>query len=82
MAPERLSHIDRKPMAWLAFRRAVATAGLPCHVYGDGTAIEAGDNDFAPDAELRCGEELDGGGVSLPGPLVVVEVLSPGTLVW
>ena len=27
MAPERLSHVDRKAMVWLALRRAVAAAG-------------------------------------------------------
>jgi Uma2 family endonuclease len=36
MAPERVSHSDRKAMAWLALRQAVAAAGLPCHVYVDG----------------------------------------------
>lgn len=79
MAPERLSHVDRKAMVWLALRRAVAAAGLPCHVYGDGATVEVDDNDFEPDALLRCGDSLSGDGVSVPDPLVVVEVLSPST---
>jgi Uma2 family endonuclease len=79
MAPERLSHADRKAMVWLALRRGVAEAGLPCHVYPDGVTVEVDDSDFEPDAVLRCGEALPGDLVSVPDPLVVVEVLSPGT---
>lgn len=79
MAPERLSHVDRKSLVWLALRRAVAAAGLPCHVYGDGVTVEVDDNDFEPDAILRCGDPLPGEGVAVPDPLVVVEVLSPST---
>jgi Uma2 family endonuclease len=79
MAPERRSHADRKALAWLALRRAIAAAGLPCHVYPDGMTVEVGDSDYEPDAVLRCGEPLDGDGIDVPDPLVVVEVLSPST---
>jgi Uma2 family endonuclease len=79
MAPEWLDHADRKALAWLALRRAVAAAGLPCHVYPDGVAVEVGESDYEPDAVLRCGDPLPGDAVSVPDPLVVVEVLSPGT---
>jgi Uma2 family endonuclease len=79
MAPERRSHADRKAMVWLALRRAVAAAGLPCHVYPDGITVEVDDNDFEPDAILRCGDALPGDGVDVPDPMVVVEVLSPST---
>jgi Uma2 family endonuclease len=80
MAPERRSHADRKVMVWLALRRAVAAAGLPCHAYPDGVTVEVDDNDFEPDAILRCGDALPGDGVDVPDPMVVVEVLSPNTL--
>jgi Uma2 family endonuclease len=79
MAPERASHADRKALAWLALRRAIAAAGLACHVYPDGMTIEIGDSDYEPDAVLRCGEPLSGDAVTVPDPLVLVEVLSPGT---
>ncbi len=79
MAPERLSHADRKALVWLVLRQAVATAELPCHVYPDGVTIEVGDNDFEPDAVLRCGEPLAGDATAVPDPLIVVEVLSPST---
>ena len=66
-------------MVWLALRRAVAAVGAPCHVYPDGVTIEVDDSDFEPDATLRCGDPLPGDRVSVPDPMVVVEVLSPGT---
>jgi Uma2 family endonuclease len=79
MAPERLGHADRKALVWLALRRAIAAAGLPCHVYPDGVTVEVDENDFEPDAILRCGDTLPDDAVSVPDPLVVVEVLSPST---
>jgi Uma2 family endonuclease len=79
MAREQLSHVERKSLVWLALHQAVAAAGLPCEVYPDGVTVEVDDNDFEPDAILRFGEVLPGGGVSIPDPLVVVEVLSPST---
>ncbi len=39
IAPERLNHADRKALVWLALRRAVVEAGLPCHVYPDGVTV-------------------------------------------
>jgi Uma2 family endonuclease len=79
MAPERANHADRKALIWLALRQAVAAAGLPCHAYPDGMTVEVDDNDFEPDAVLRCGPPLSGDAIAVPDPLVVVEVLSPGT---
>jgi Uma2 family endonuclease len=79
MAPERVSHTDRKALAWLALRRAVAAAGLPCDVYADGPTVGVDDNDFEPDAVLRCGELLPPEATVVPDPVVIVEVLSPTT---
>ncbi len=79
MAPERRIHADRKALAWLALRRAIAAAGVPCHVYPDGITVSVGESDYEPDAVLRCGPPLPGDGVDVPDPLVVVEVLSPST---
>jgi len=79
MAPERIEHNDRKMLAWLALRRAVRDAGLPCHVNGDGMTVEVGDSDYEPDAILYCGERLPPGSTTVPLPVVIVEVLSPAT---
>lgn len=79
MAPERVEHNDRKMLAWLALRRAVRDAGLPCDVCGDGMTVEVGDSDYEPDAVLYCGDRLPPGSVAVPEPVVIVEVLSPST---
>jgi Uma2 family endonuclease len=79
MAPERVEHNDRKMLAWLALRRAVCDARVPCHVNGDGMTVEVGDSDYEPDAILYCGERLPPGSTTVPDPLVVVEVLYPDT---
>jgi Uma2 family endonuclease len=79
MAAERANHADRKALAWLALRRAIAAADLPCHAYPDGMTVEVGESDYEPDAVVRCGDPLPGDAVVVPDPLVVVEVLSPST---
>jgi Uma2 family endonuclease len=79
MAPQRLHYVNRKAMIWLALRRAVLEARLPCHVYADGVTIEVDESDFEPDAVLRCGPKLADDAVAVPDPMVIVEVLSPGT---
>src|SRR5260370_42604768 len=58
MAPERLSHADRKALVWLALRLAGTDAGLPCHVYPDGGTVAVDDNAVEPDAILACGEAV------------------------
>ena len=79
MAPERASHAKRKSQAWLVLRQAVAAAGLSCEVYPDGMTVEVGESDDEPDAIVRCGEPLPDDAIAVPDPLVIVEVLSPGT---
>ncbi len=79
MVPERASHVDTKSLAWLSLRRAVAAAGLPCHVYADGMTVEVGDSDFEPDVVVRCGQPLPPDAIAVPDPVIVVEVLSPKT---
>jgi Uma2 family endonuclease len=71
---------DRKMRVWLALRQAVAAAGLPNHVYGDGVTVEVDDSDFEPDAVVRAGGgKLPDDAIAVPDPLIVVEVLSPST---
>ena len=79
IAPERVQHNDRKMLAWLALRRAIRDAGAPCHVQGDGMTVEVGDSDYEPDSVVYCGERLAPGSMTVPEPLIVVEVLSPST---
>jgi len=79
MAAERLVHADRKALVWLGLRRAVAAAGLFCHVYPDGATVETGESDYEPDAVVRCGEPLPNDAIAVPDPVIIVEVLSPST---
>lgn len=79
IAPERVEHNDRKMLAWLALRRAIRDADAPCHVQGDGMTVEVGDSDYEPDSVVYCGERLAPGSMTVPEPLIVVEVLSPST---
>jgi Uma2 family endonuclease len=77
--PGRAGHCDTKALVWLAPRQAVAAAGLPCHVHGDGMTVEVDDSDFEPDAVLYRGAKLPWDAIALPEPMAVVKVLSPGT---
>jgi Uma2 family endonuclease len=79
MAPERDGRSLRKAAARDELLRGVRAAGLPCQVFPDGMTIEVGDSDYEPDAVLRFGPRLPNDTIASPDPLVVVEVLSPGT---
>jgi Uma2 family endonuclease len=79
MAPERAGHNRRKATVWQVLRQAVQAAGLPCDVYTDGMTVEVGDSDHEPDAVVHCGGRLPDDAVTVPDPLIIVEVLSPST---
>jgi Uma2 family endonuclease len=79
MAPERVAHVRVKSAVWLALRRAVADAGVPCQAMADGLAVETGDSDYEPDALVNCGPRMADDAVAAANPIIVVEVLSPGT---
>ena len=79
MSPERIGHVRIKGAVYLALRRAVAAAGLPCEAFPDGVTVETGDSDYEPDALVNCGEPMGDDAIAAPNPLIVVEVLSPGT---
>ncbi len=78
MAPERVMHVRVKGAVYRALDRAVRESGLTCEALTDGVAIETGDSDYEPDATVNCGP-LDGDVVAASNPVIVVEVLSPGT---
>jgi Uma2 family endonuclease len=45
----------------------------------DGMTVETGDSDYEPDVLVNCGPRLAADAVAAANPIVVVEVLSPGT---
>jgi Uma2 family endonuclease len=79
MAPERAAHVMVKAAVWLALRRAVSDAGIACQAMADGMTVETGDSDYEPDALVNCGPRLAADAVAASNPIIVVEVLSPGT---
>ena len=80
MSPERLSHLKTKFSAAMALKNAVDKAKLPCSVLPDGATVRINSRTaFEPDALVRCGGELPPDAIEIPDPLIVVEVLSPGT---
>jgi Uma2 family endonuclease len=69
-----------KARIWRAFEREVTEAGLPCQAAPDGMTVEVDqDTDYEPDALLNCGPPIPDEATAAPNPVVVVEVLSPGT---
>jgi Uma2 family endonuclease len=80
MSPERIMHAQVKAAVWLALRNAVlAAASARCQVLPDGVTVETGESDYQPDALVNCGAPLDGNAIAAPNPVIIVEVLSPGT---
>jgi Uma2 family endonuclease len=66
-------------VAGLALRNAVVAAGGHCQVLPDGVTVETGERDYQPDALVNCGAPLDGNAIAAPNPVIIVEMLSPGT---
>ncbi len=79
MAPERGAHLRVKGAVYRALDRAVAVAGVGCQALPDGATVETGDSDYEPDALVNCGTPMADDAVAAPHPVVIVEVLSPGT---
>jgi Uma2 family endonuclease len=80
MVPERLVHARLKARIWRALDREITQAGLQCEALPDGVTVEIGDDtDYEPDALVSCGPPGPDDAVAAPNPVVIVEVLSPGT---
>jgi Uma2 family endonuclease len=77
---ERLAHAEIKLAAVNALRNGIRRAKLPCQGLPDGMTVRISKTTaFEPDALVRCGPRLPPGSLEVPDPLIVVEVLSPGT---
>src|SRR5215207_1954048 len=80
MAPERVVHGRLKFSCQKALQQAVQRAGVGCEVLPDGATVRIDPTTaYEPDALVYCGERLPGDAVEVPNPVIVVEVLSPGT---
>ncbi len=80
MAPERLGHAKTKFAVQAALLAAIRRAGLDCHMVPDGATVRVSDRTaYEPDALVYCGPEKSDDEIEVPNPVIVVEVLSPGT---
>jgi Uma2 family endonuclease len=80
MSPERVRHNRAKLAAAIALRDGIKAAGLPCEVFTDGVGVRTGKATIRePDASVQCGASVDSDAVILDAPVIVVEVVSPGS---
>jgi Uma2 family endonuclease len=80
MSPERIAHTETKGEAYSALKNAIALAKAPCRALTEGGAvrIDAG-TVFEPDVLVYCGPRLPADALEVSSPVIIVEVLSPGT---
>ena len=77
MSPETVRHVHIKNEAWLAFRNAIAKAGLPCRAFGDGASVRINDHKLRePDISVQC-DVADPDALILDAPIILAEVVSP-----
>lgn len=80
MSPERLGHARTKHRVARALENAIVKAGLECEMAPDGMTVKVHEFlSYEPDALVYCGASLDDEVVTIPNPMIVLEVLSPGT---
>ena len=79
MAAERGAHLRMKAAVFQALQRGIAAAGVDCQALPDGATVETGDSDYEPDALVNCGQPMADDAIAAPNPVIIVEVLSPGT---
>src|SRR3954464_9777506 len=79
-APERTRHAETKAAVYTALSSAVREAGVECRVLPDGMTVRIDRaTAYEPDALVYCGPRLAGDSIEVPSPVIVVEVVSPGT---
>lgn len=80
MSPQRVRHAAAKFVVQTALKSAIQAAGVPCRMLPDGLSVPIdAQTVFEPDAFVYCGAPLDPDLVLVREPMIVVEVLSPGT---
>lgn len=80
MTPERVLHAEVKAAAYVALRRSIRAAAVPCRAMPDGMTVRVDTRTaYEPDALVYCGPRRDSNSVEIPNPVIVVEVSSPST---
>lgn len=80
MAPERVGHARLKYRVQRALEAGIQRAALRCEMLPDGITVRVNESTaYEPDALVHCGDPLDPRSIEAPAPVIVVEVISPGT---
>ncbi|WP_430913729.1 Uma2 family endonuclease [Methylobacterium sp. sgz302541] len=80
MSPQRARHARAKYRIQAALDRAIAAGRLSCEMLPDGMTVKVdATTAYEPDALVQCGERAADDAVTATHPIIVVEVLSPGT---
>jgi len=81
MSPEVIEHSRIKGLVFVALRRAIAEASVQGEVFPDGPTVPIDRHTaYEPDASVRLGERLPSKQMTVPDPVIVVEVLSPSSV--
>lgn len=80
MAAETARHVRLKGKIFRALASAIERKGLDCEAFQDGISVKiTTDTAREPDVSVQCGKSLDDESLLLDKPLVLVEVVSPGS---
>jgi Uma2 family endonuclease len=80
MSPERVGYARVKPRVWELLKYATEETGVSYEALPDGVTVAVDDEtDYQPDALVKCGPRLEDDLIAAPDPVIVVEVLSPGS---
>lgn len=78
MSPEQADHNRIKGATYVALRQAVKAAELPCETFADGMTVPIEPHTaYVPDVLVHCGERIASRQLTVPAPVIVVEVISP-----
>ncbi|MBX9776974.1 MAG: Uma2 family endonuclease [Xanthobacteraceae bacterium] len=78
MSPEQADHNRIKLATAIALRDAVRAAALTCEVFIDGMTVPIEPHTaYEPDVLVHCGERIPSRQLTVPMPIIVVEVISP-----
>ncbi len=77
---ERLRHLKVRHRVARLLEDALGEQDQPCFMLPDGATVKITEGQcYEPDALVYCGEEVDDDALNIATPLIIVEVLSPGT---
>lgn len=77
---QTVRHAERKVRIYDQFERAIAAAGVPCRPLMEMLVPIGGlqsRRGYEPDLLVQCGEPPSPDAIIIPGPLIVIELVSP-----